>query len=118
MCFLMDKLYKFLEKGNNKRIFKIVDAVIIGILSVLSLYFVFNILSADTMDKYWQHVLKQFLFLLIVGGADFLLIIFTKPLFGFTSFFENREAKKRIKAREKAVKADEKAAQKTAKASK
>ena len=108
--FLMDKLYKFLEKDNNKRIVKIIDAVIIGILSLLSLYFVFNILSANTRDNYWQHVLKQLLFLLIFGGADFLLILFTKPLFGFTSFFENREAKKKIKAYEKAVKADEKSA--------
>ena len=51
-----------------------------------------------------QTALKNFLFLFIFGGIDFLLILFTKPLFGFTSVIENFKARKVIKEREKAIK--------------
>ena len=100
----MEKLYKFLETGNNKKIVQIVDAVVIGILSIISLVFCVKLIGADTADKYLQTALKNFLFLFIFGGIDFLLILFTKPLFGFTSVIENFKARKVIKEREKAIK--------------
>ena len=100
----MEKLYKFLETGNNKKIVQIVDAVVIGILSIISLVFCVKLIGADTADKYLETALKNFLFLFIFGGIDFLLILFTKPLFGFTSVIENIKARKVIKEREKAIK--------------
>lgn len=100
----MEKLYKFLEKGNNKRIVKIVDVVVIAILSVISLYFCIQLLGADTAKNYLKTVGTNFLYLFIFGGIDALLIIFTKPLFGFTSVIENHKARKAVKEKEKAIK--------------
>ena len=100
---MSEKINAFLEKGNNRKIVVIVDAVLIAILSVLSLVFVVNILGADTKVDYIKTVLNNFLWLAIFGGLDFLLITFTKPLFGFTSVFENAQARKTLKAREKAI---------------
>ena len=108
----MEKLYKFLETGNNKLIIKIVDAVVICILSVVSLYFCAQLISADTAKNYLETVLKNFIYLAIFGGIDVLLILFTKPLFGFTSVIENHKARKTIKEKEKATK---KAIEETAK---
>ena len=100
----MEKLYKFLEKGNNKSIVKIVDVVVIAILSIITLYFSFNLLSADTSKNYLETTLNCFLYIAIFGGVDALLIIFTKPLFGFTSVIENHKARKAVKEKEKAIK--------------
>lgn len=114
---MLDKINAFLSKGNNRKIVKIVDAVIIGILSVISLYFVVNILGADTKIDYIKTVLDNLLWLVIFGGVDFLLIMFTKPLFGFTSVFENHAARKTLKEREKAIRMEiERTAQETLKA--
>ena len=114
---MSEKINAFLEKGNNRQIVKIVDAVVIAILSIVSLYFVVNILGADTKLEYVAIVLKNFTWLAIFGGIDFLLISFTKPLFGFTSVFENAAARKTLKAREKAVRDEiERTAKETLKA--
>lgn len=111
------KINAFLEKGNNRKIVVIVDAVIIGILSVLSLYFIVNILGADTKVDYIKTVLNNFLWLAIFGGLDFIIITLTKPLFGFTSVFENAEARRTLKAREKAIRDEiERTAKETLKA--
>ena len=91
----------FLERGKNKLICQIIDVVVIAILSVISLYFIVNLIGADTMDKYLKVVGKNGLGLLIFGGVDFLLIMFTKPLFGFTSVVENHRARKVLKQQEK-----------------
>ena len=40
---MSEKINAFLEKGNNRKIVVIVDAVLIAILSVLSLVFIVNI---------------------------------------------------------------------------
>ncbi len=103
---MSEKINAFLSKGNNRKIVKIVDVVVIAILSVLALYFVVNILGADTKVEYVSTVLKNFLWVVIFGGIDFILIMFTKPLFGFTSVFESYQAKKTLKEREKATKAE------------
>ena len=114
---MSEKINAFLQKGNNRKIVTIVDAVIIGILSVLSLYFIVNILGADTKVDYVKTVLNNFLWLAIFGGLDFIIITFTKPLFGFTSVFENIEARRTLKAREKATREEiERAAKETLKA--
>lgn len=114
---MSEKINAFLNKGNNRKIVKIVDAVVIVILSIISLVFVVNILGADTKVEYISTVLKNFLWLAVFGGIDFLLIMFTKPLFGFTSVFESYQAKKTLKEREKANKAEiERVAQETLKA--
>ena len=62
----MEKLYKFLEKGNNKSIVKIVDVVVIAILSIITLYFSFNLLSADTSKNYLETTLNCFLYIAIL----------------------------------------------------
>lgn len=103
---LSNKIYAFLAKGNNRRVVKIIDAAVIGVLSLITLYFVFRLLSTSTATEYAKTVLHYGLFMLIFGLIDFLIILFTKPLFGFTSFFENRNARRTLKAREKAA-ADE-----------
>lgn len=114
---MSEKINAFLEKGNNRKIVKIVDAVVIGVLSVLSLYYVVNILGADTKVDYIKTVLDNFLWLAIFGGLDFIIITFTKPLFGFTSVFENAAARKTLKAREKAIRDEiERTAKETLKA--
>ncbi len=114
---MSQKINAFLDKGNNRKIIKIVDIVVIAILSVLSLYYVVNILGADTKVEYVSTVAKNFLWLAIFGGIDFILITFTKPLFGFTSVFENAAARKTLKAREKAIKEEiERTAKETLKA--
>lgn len=114
---MTDKINAFLEKGNNRKIVKIVDIVLIGILSVLTLIFVVQILGADTLENYAINVLKKLLWVVVFGGLDFLLIIFTKPLFGFTSVFENYAANKKLKEREKAIKEEiERTAKETLKA--
>lgn len=103
---------KFLETGNNKTIVKIIDAVVIAILSVISLYFVVNMIGASTGKDYLNIVGKNILLLIIFGGVDFLIILFTKPLFGFTSVFENVAAAKKVRASEKAAKEQDKADEK------
>lgn len=114
---MTDKINAFLEKGNNRKIVKIVDIVLIGILSVLTLIFVVQILGADTLENYAINVLKKLLWVVVFGGLDFLLIMFTKPLFGFTSVFENYAANKKLKEREKAIKEEiERTAKETLKA--
>ena len=114
---MVEKINAFLAKGNNRKIVKIVDVVVIAILSVISIYFVVNMLGADTKVDYVKTVSKNFIGLVIFGGIDFLLIIFTKPLFGFTSVFESYQARKTLKEREKANKAEiERTAKETLKA--
>ncbi len=103
----------FLEKGNNKTIARIVDAVVIAALSLVAIYFLFKILSTPTNEDYLTLVSKNLLYFAILAVIDFLLIIFTKPLFGFTSVVENIKARRTLKAREKATK---KAIEETAKA--
>ena len=99
---MLEKINAFLAKGNNRKIVRIVDIVVIAILSVVSIYFIVNMLGADTKQHYIQTVGKNLLGLIIFGGIDFLLIMFTKPLFGFTSVIESYQARKTLKAREKA----------------
>ena len=95
---------KFLEKGNNKTIAKIVDAVVIGAVSILTLYYLALMLSVPTNEDYLSlvgaHIVKFVIFALI----DVVLIVFTKPLFGFTSIFDSITAYRTLKAREKANK--------------
>ena len=113
----MSKINAFLEKGKNKTLIKIIDGVVIGLLSVATIYIIARILSASTAADYLKTVGRYFLILIVVGGVDFLLILFTKPLFGFTSFVENHKARKTLKAREKASKLEiERQAQETLKA--
>lgn len=101
---LSKKINTFLEKGNNKRIVKIIDAVLIAALSIATLYFVVMILNIKTEDGYATKVLSNLLFVVIFGIIDVALILFTKPLFGFTSVFENYRANKIIKTAEKQAK--------------
>lgn len=108
----VSKINTFLEKGNNKLIAKIIDAVLIAVLSVFTLIFTVRIISTNTADTYALHVVKNLIWLIVFGGADLLLIIFTKPLFGFTSAIENHRARKANRIREKA---QQKAAQQEAK---
>lgn len=98
----MSNINAFLEKGKNKTIVRIIDGIVIGLLSVITIYVVARILSASTAADYLKTVGRYFLLLIIFGGLDFLIILFTKPLFGFTSFVENHRARKTLKAREKA----------------
>ena len=104
---------KFLETGKNKTIARIIDIVLIAVLSVFALYFVVNVLSTPTNEDYFSAVSKNFICFFVFAVADFLLISFTKPLFGSTSVVENFKARRTLKAREKATK---KAIEETAKA--
>lgn len=101
---LSRKINTFLEKGNNKLIVKIIDAVLIAALSIVTLYFVVVMLNIKTDDGYATKVLSNLLFVAIFAVVDVALILFTKPLFGFTSIVEGYKAKKVIKTAEKQAK--------------
>ena len=121
-CGLMknfsQKLNRFLEKGHNKLIAKILFAVIIGVLSVFALYYAYLLVSAKTneilegevvvvtyLDRMFPNLVRFLIFALI----DFAIILVVKPLYGFTSFFENFAAKSKIRKAEKAKEKEEKA---------
>lgn len=95
---------KFLEKGNNKLIAKIIDAVVIAAISIFSLYYLALILSTPTNSEYLTTVGALIVKFLIFALIDVILILFTKPLFGFTSIFDSIAAYRTLKAREKANK--------------
>ncbi len=112
------KLNRFLEKGNNKLIAKIICAVIIGVLSVFALYYAYLLIGAKTneilegdvvvvtyLDRMFPNLVRFLIFALI----DFAVILVVKPLYGFTSFFENFAAKSKIRKAEKAKAKEEKA---------
>ncbi len=102
--FMKFDINKFLETGNNKLIVRIIDIIAIAILSVITLYYVILVLGTQTTLEYFSMVSKNLIYLFIFALADFLLIIFTKPLFGFTSVIDNAKARKALKAKEKATK--------------
>lgn len=93
-------------KNNNtlRTVIKIADIIAIAALSIVSLYFIINILGTPTNEGYMKSISSSLLYLAIFAVADFLLITFTKPLFGFTSVIENIKARRTLKAREKATK--------------
>ena len=95
---------KFLETGNNKKIVKIVDIVLIAALSIVTLYYLFQVLSAPTTSEYLASVGSNIVMFAIFAAIDAILILFTKPLFGFTSIFDSIAAYRTLKAREKANK--------------
>ncbi len=133
------KINRFLEKGHNKLIFKIIFAVIIAVLSVFALYYAILLIGAKTneilegeivIESYNDRMFPNLIRFLIFAVIDFVLLILVKPLYGFTSFFENQAARSKIrkaeklkektekaeaKARMDAVKAERKAARKAAK---
>jgi len=107
----MDKLNAFLEKGNNKKIAQIVVGVVIGILSLITLFFIIQIISADTntivengviIEEYTDRLLPNLGLCLIFAILDCILILFAKPLYGFASISESFSAWKNLRAREKA----------------
>ena len=95
---------KFLEKGNNKLIAKIIDAVVIAAVSIFGLYYLALILSTPTNSEYLTTVGALIVKFVIFALIDVILILFTKPLFGFTSIFDSISAYRTLKAREKANK--------------
>ena len=95
---------KFLEKGNNKTIVKIIDAVAIAALAILGLYYLVLVLSTPTNGEYLASVGSNIVKFAIFAAVDAVLIMFTKPLFGFTSIFDSIAAYRTLKAREKANK--------------
>ncbi len=95
---------KFLEKGHTRTIVKIIDAVLILALSAVAFYYLFLIISTPTNAEYLASVGSDIVFFAIFALVDFILIILTKPLFGFTSVFDNISARRTLKAREKATK--------------
>lgn len=95
---------KFLEKDNNKKIAKIIDAVVIAVLSIFGLYYLVLVLSTPTNADYLASVGSNIVKFAIIAAVDAILILFTKPLFGFTSIFDSIAAYRTLKAREKANK--------------
>lgn len=91
---------KFLESGKNKLILKIIDAVVIAALSIIALYFAVLMLSTQTNDKYFENLSDNLVMFLIFAAIDFLVISFTKPLFGFTSVIDNFKARAVVRKRE------------------
>ena len=95
---------KFLEKGHTRTIVKIIDAILILALSAVAFYYLFLIISTPTNAEYLASVGSDIVLFAIFALVDFILIILTKPLFGFTSVFDNISARRTLKAREKATK--------------
>ena len=93
--------YKFLESGKNKLILKIVDAVVIAVLSIIALYYAILMLSTQTTNQYFSKLSSNLVMFLIFATIDFLIISFTKPLFGFTSVIDNFKARAVVRKRER-----------------
>ncbi len=119
---LSKKINAFLEKGHNKLIAQIVDAIVIAVLSVIALYYIVLLVGAPTnivtdtstgvevvIETYLDRIAPNLWKALLFGIIDFAIILFTKPLFGFTSFFENMTAKSKIRKQEKIKEKEEKA---------
>ncbi len=104
---------KFLDTGKNRTILKIIDAVIIGALSIATLYFAVIMIGTPTNTEYFNKLSSNLVMFLIFVIVDVLVIAFTKPLFGFTSVIDNFKARavvrKREKEKNKAIEAEAKA---------
>ena len=101
-------------------ILQIIDAVIIAALSVVALYYGVLMLGTTTNSDYFNNLSGNLVKFVIFAFIDFVIITFTKPLFGFTSVIDNFKARAVVRKREnekrKAIEAEAKATLEAARA--
>ena len=111
---------KFLDTGKNKLILKIIDAVVIGALSIITLYFAVLLIGTPTNTDYFNKLSSNLVLFFIFLVVDLLIIALTKPLFGFTSVIDNFKARAIIRKKEReknrAIEAEAKATLQAARA--
>jgi len=97
-------LFIFARRLMITTVMKINLLVVMAILTLCAFYYIFNVISAPTGAEYLATIGKNLLFFIIFGLPDIVIILLAKPLYGFTSVFDNIAARKTLKAREKAAK--------------
>ena len=91
---------KFINQGNNRTILQVIDGVVIGALSIASLYYAVIMIGTQTDANYFSNLSSNLIMFAIFTVLDCIIIAFTKPLFGFTSVIDNFKARAVVRKRE------------------
>ena len=109
------KFFKFYNNEKTRLAFTIASAVIIAALSILTGYFLVQLLAVSAAEegKFFAPTIYYFWRFLLCAVLDFVAVMMLKPFFGYQTIFDHIDTYKQSKKRrdiEKAERAADEAA--------